>query len=97
VEFLITFVLVFVVISVATDDRVPASVAPLAVGIALACGMLIAGPVTGGSVNPAQTSGPALIAGHFHAIWVYIVGPIAGGVLAALLYDTFISQADASD
>ena len=97
VELLIAFILVFVVISVATDDRVPAGVAPLAVGFALAGGVLIAGPVTGGSVNPARTLGPALVAGHFDAIWVYIIGPIAGGVLAALLYDNFISEADAPD
>ena len=98
VELLIAFILVFVVISVATDDRVAVGVAPLAVGFALACGILIAGPVTGGSsVNPARTLGPALVAGHFDAIWVYIIGPIAGGVLAALLYDNFISEADAPD
>ena len=97
VEILIAFILVFVVISVATDDRVPAGVAPLAVGFALACGVLIAGPVTGGSVNPARTLGPALVAGDFNAIWVYIVGPIAGGVLAALLYDNFISEAETPD
>ena len=97
VELLIAFILVFVVISVATDDQVAAGVAPLAVGFALACGILIAGPVTGGSVNPARTLGPALVAGHFYAIWVYIIGPIAGGVLAALLYDNFISEADAPD
>lgn len=97
VELLIAFILVFVIISVATDDRVPAGVAPLAVGFALACGVLIAGPVTGGSMNPARTLGPALVAGHFDAIWVYIVGPIASGVLAALLYDNFISEAAASD
>ena len=40
---------------------------------------------------------PALVAGHFDAIWVYIIGPIAGGVLVALLYDNFISEADAPD
>ena len=94
VEILIAFILVFVVISVATDDRVPAGVAPLAVGFALACGVLIAGPVTGGSVNPARTLGPALVAGHFDAVWVCIVSPIAGGVLAALLYDNFIPEAE---
>jgi glycerol uptake facilitator-like aquaporin len=49
VEVLVTFILVFVVISVATDDRAPAGVAPLAVGFALACGVFIAGSVTGGS------------------------------------------------
>ena len=97
VELLITFILVFVVISVATDDRVSAGVAPLAVGFALAVGVLIAGPVTGGSVNPARTLGPAIVAGEFTALWVYILAPIVGGVLAAVLYDRFISATDAPE
>ena len=97
VEILITFVLVFVVISVATDERAPAGVAPLAVGFALACGVLIAGPVTGGSLNPARTLGPMIVAGQFTALWVYIVGPIVGAVLAALAYDRFASQSDATE
>ena len=58
---------------------------------------MIAGPVTGGSLNPARTLGPALVAGQFDAIWVYIVGPIVGAVLAALGYDRFASQADATE
>jgi MIP family channel proteins len=97
VEVLVTFILVFVVISVATDDRAPAGVAPLAVGFALACGVLIAGPVTGGSLNPARSLGPMIIAGRFDAVWVYILAPIVGAVLAAFVYDRFASQSDASD
>ena len=97
VEILVTFILVFVIVSVATDDRAPAGIAPLAVGFALACGVLIAGPVTGGSLNPARTLGPMIIAGQFTAVWVYIVGPIIGGVLAALVYDRFAAQADATE
>ncbi len=96
VEVLVTFILVFVVISVATDDRAPAGVAPLAVGFALACGVLIAGPVTGGSLNPARTLGPMIVAGRFDAVWVYILAPIVGAVLAALVYDRFASQSDAT-
>ena len=97
VEILVTFILVFVVISVATDERAPAGVAPLAVGFALACGVLIAGPITGGSLNPARTLGPMVMAGQFTAVWVYIVGPIVGAVLAALAYDRFASQSDATE
>lgn len=96
VEILVTFILVFVIISVATDDRAPAGIAPLAVGFALACGVLIAGPVTGGSLNPARTLGPMIVAGQLTAVWVYIAGPIIGGILAALVYDRFASQADAT-
>jgi MIP family channel proteins len=97
VEVLVTFILVFVVISVATDDRAPAGVAPLAVGFALACGVLIAGPVTGGSLNPARSLGPMILAGRFDAVWVYILAPIVGAVLAAFVYDRFASQSDATD
>jgi MIP family channel proteins len=96
VEILVTFILVFVIISVATDDRAPAGIAPLAVGFALACGVLIAGPITSGSLNPARTLGPMIVAGQFTAVWVYIVGPIIGGILAALVYDRFCSRADAT-
>jgi MIP family channel proteins len=93
-ELLVTFILVFVVVSVATDERVAPAVAPLAVGFALAAGVFIAGPTTGGSVNPARTLGPMLVSGEFTAVWVYLMGPIVGGVLAAVLYDRFISTAD---
>jgi len=95
-EILVTFILVFVIISVATDERAPAGVAPLAVGFALTCGVFIAGPITGGSLNPVRTLGPMIVAGQFTAVWVYIVGPIIGAVLAALVYDRFTSQADAT-
>jgi len=95
VEALITFILVFVVVSVATDDRVPASLAPIAVGAALAVAVFIAGPVTGGAVNPVRALGPALIAGQLPNIWIYIVGPLLGGIAAAFVYDRFLAKAQA--
>jgi MIP family channel proteins len=94
VEILITFILVIVVMAVATDQRAPAAIAPIAVGFALAVGVFIAGPVTGGSVNPARSLGPMLVAGDFTSVWLYILGPIIGGVLAALLYDRFLAQTE---
>jgi MIP family channel proteins len=87
VEILITFILVFVVMAVATDDRAPAAIAPIAVGFALAVGVFIAGPVTGGSVNPARSLGPMLVAGDLTSVWLYVLGPIVGGIIGALLYD----------
>jgi MIP family channel proteins len=92
VEILITFILVFVVMAVATDQRAPAAIAPIAVGFALAVGVFIAGPVTGGSVNPARSLGPMLVAGDLTSVWLYILGPIIGGVLGALLYDRTLAQ-----
>ena len=93
VEALITFVLVLVVISVATDDRVPTAAAPIAVGAALAVCIFIAAPVTGGEVNPARAFGPAVVFGDVHALWVYLLAPLVGGVLAALVYDRLLAPA----
>jgi MIP family channel proteins len=94
VEILITFILVFVVMAVATDDRVPAAIAPIAVGFALAVGVFIAGPVTGSSVNPARSLGPMIVAGDLTSVWLYVLGPIIGGVLGALLYDRTMAQTE---
>ncbi len=95
VEAFITFILVFVVISVATDERVSDAVAPIAVGFALAVGVFIGGPITGGSVNPARALGPIIVAwNNWDTAIVYILAPIVGGVLAAFLYDSFIRKAD---
>ena len=91
-EILITFVLVFVVVSVATDSRAPAAIAPIAVGFALAVGVFIAGPVTGGAVNPVRALGPMLVAGDLSSAWLYVLGPIIGGVLAAFLYERTMAQ-----
>jgi glycerol uptake facilitator-like aquaporin len=94
VEILITFILVFVVMAVATDERAPAAIAPIAVGFALAVGVFIAGPVTGGSVNPARSLGPMIVAGDLTSVWLYVLGPIIGGALGALVYDRFMAQTE---
>ena len=95
VEAVITFVLVLVVISVATDERAPAAAAPLAVGATLAVCVALAAPLTGGAVNPARAFGPALVSGTWDSFWVYVVGPVVGGLLAALLYDRVLGKAEA--
>ena len=97
VEALITFVLVLVVISVATDDRVPAAVAPGAVGAALAACIFIAARVTGGAVNPARAFGPAVVSGNLPSLWVYLIAPVVGGVLAAIVYDRALAPAHAPE
>lgn len=95
IEAVVTFVLVFVIISVATDDRVADAVAPIAVGAALTVGVFIAGPVTGGAVNPVRALGPMLVSGQFTGWWLYIIGPVLGGVVAAVTYDRFVKRSDA--
>jgi MIP family channel proteins len=84
IEALVTFVLVFVVGLVATDPRVPSSsIAAIAVGFALASAVFVAGPLTGGAVNPVRALGPMIVAGQLDDFWIYIVGPLVGGLLGA--------------
>ncbi|MEX5720336.1 MIP/aquaporin family protein [Geodermatophilus maliterrae] len=91
VEALVTFVLVLVVVSVATDDRAQAAIAPVAVGSALAAGIFVAGPLTGGAVNPARAFGPDLLTGQLSSLWIYLLAPTVGGVLAAVVYDRLLA------
>lgn len=85
-EAIATFFLVFVVFGTAVDPKAP-RVGGLAIGLTLGAGMLAIGPYTGGSMNPARSFGPAVAMGDFTAQAVYWVGPILGGIAAALLYD----------
>ncbi|WP_380174375.1 MIP/aquaporin family protein [Kineococcus sp. DHX-1] len=75
--------------------RMPAAVAPVAVGSVLAVCIFIAAPPTGGAVNPARAFGSAVVSGDLHALWVYLLAPLVGGVLAAVLYDRVLAPAQA--
>jgi MIP family channel proteins len=88
-EALITFFLMLVIISVATDRRVNGAIPGLAIGLTVVFGVMIGGPVTGGSMNPARSLGPALFAGGpaLSSYWIYVVGPALGAVVASLLYE----------
>jgi len=92
VEALITFLLVFVIIATAGDDRVTHAVSAPAIGFALVAAVLIGGPVSGGAANPDRALGPMILAGNFTSLWVYLVGPLVGGVVAAVVYDRFVSK-----
>ncbi len=93
VEALIAFLLVFTVMAVATDPRVPAGSASLAIGFALGAGVLLGGPVSGGAGNPARAIGPMLVSATYPSVIIYILGPIVGGIIAAVLYDRFVAGA----
>lgn len=86
-EFIITFFLMFVIIAVATDTRAEGTMAGIAIGCVVALGAFIAGPLTGGSMNPARSLAPALVHGHFEYLWIYMVSPLLGAMVAALLYE----------
>lgn len=89
VEAVLTFILMLVIISVATDSRVSKSVSGLAIGFTVLFCVLIGGPVTGGSMNPARSLGPALFArGALSSYWLYVVGPFLGATAAALVLES---------
>lgn len=92
IEALITFLLVTVIVATAADDRVSPVVAPFAIGFSLVVAVLIGGAITGGAVNPDRALGPALLSGSFSSLWVYLAGPLVGGVFGAVVYDRFVSR-----
>lgn len=94
IEAVITFLLVLVVMAVATDDRVAPAAAGVAVGFALFAAVAIGGPITGGAVNPARALGPMLVAGHFPMWGMYLLAPIVGAVIAAVIYQKLLAPAD---
>ena len=87
VEFICSFLLVTSVFGVAVDKRGKAvSIGGFAIGLTVAFDILAAGPITGASMNPARSFGPALISQNWTLHWCYWVAPMAGGIFAALLY-----------
>ncbi|TVU07834.1 hypothetical protein EJB05_41204, partial [Eragrostis curvula] len=86
-EFIITFYLMFVILAVATDDRAVGQMAGLAVGGTIMANALLAGPVSGASMNPARSIGPALVGNKYRSLWVYIFGPFAGAAAGAWAYN----------
>jgi len=94
-EAVVTFVLVLVIISVATDSRVPRGVAAIAIGSALAAAILISGPISGAGVNPARAIGPMILTGRFTGWWAYLTAPLAGGALAVTTYERLLRKGSA--
>src|SRR5947207_4400521 len=86
-EAIATFFLAFVIFGTAVDPKAP-RIGGLAIGFTIAADILAIGPLTGGSMNPARSFGPAVASGIFEGQAVYWIGPIVGAVAAALLYDT---------
>lgn len=84
-EAILAFILVSVVLQAAVAGKAGPA-AGLAIGLTLTTCILAGGPITGASVNPARTLGPAIIAGNLSQVWVYVVGTSVGGAVAGLLY-----------
>jgi len=93
-EATMAFMLVIVIFGTAVDPRAPKGFAGLAIGLTLIANILMGGALTGASFNPARAFGPALLAGYWQDQWLYWVGPLLGGGVAALLYDrVFLERA----
>lgn len=88
-EAVLTFFLVTAVFGTAVAGH-NGNAAGLAIGFVLAMDILMGGSLTGASMNPARSFGPALAMGDFQSFWIYIVGPLAGGAVAALIYNNLI-------
>jgi aquaporin NIP len=85
-EIVLTALLMFVIVAVATDTRAVGAGAAIAIGGTVALDALFGGPLTGASMNPARSFGPALAAGEWRDFWVYVVGPVVGAALGAGAY-----------
>ena len=92
-EFLMTFFFLLVILGV-TDGRAPAGFAPLAIGLALTLIHLVSIPVTNTSVNPARSTGPALLVGGWalSQLWLFWVAPIAGAMVAGVLHKQVLAK-----
>jgi aquaporin NIP len=84
-ELILTF-LMLVIMAVATDTRAVGEAAAIAIGGTVRLDAMFGGPVSGASMNPARSLGPAVVSGDLHALWLYIVAPLAGAAIGALAY-----------
>lgn len=90
IEAILTFLLLTTIFAVAVDKRGPKNVYGFAIGLTVAFDILCAGHVTGASMNPARSFGPALVGDHWDIHHAYWLGPLLGGCVAALLYDMLL-------
>ena len=96
IEAILTFFLVWVVFATALDpEGAFGKIAGLAIGFTIAMDMMMGGPFTSAAMNPARSIGPAVVSGELTGMWVYILGPVIGGTVAALLYDLGVMRRQA--
>lgn len=86
-EIVLSFSLMFVIISVATDTRAVGELAGIAIGSTVAICAFVGGPLTGASMNPARSLGPALMSGYLGDLWLYLLAPVVGATLGAICYE----------
>jgi len=94
IETILTFLLGLVIFGSAVDKRGPNSICALIIGATVVLDIMMGGPLTGASMNPARSFGPALASGTYIDHWVYWAGPIVGATLAALVYTHFVGKTE---
>lgn len=94
VEAILTFALMFVILASTVDDR-GHKLGGLPIALTVGACILAAGPLTGASMNPARSFGPVVCGNHWVMFPAYVIGPVAGAVIAALVYRTFWTKAQA--
>ncbi|HVA88149.1 MAG TPA: MIP family channel protein [Candidatus Saccharimonadales bacterium] len=85
-EIVLSFLLMFVIMAVATDTRAVGEAAAIAIGATVTLDALFGGPISGASMNPARSFGPAVVAGRVDSLWIYFVGPFVGAAAAGIAY-----------
>lgn len=85
-EFILTFFLMIVIFGSAVHMKASKSLAGIAIGSTLALEAMFGGPISGASMNPARSLGPAIVSGNYDALWIYIVATILGAICAAFIY-----------
>ena len=91
-EAVITFLLVFVVYATVIDKRANSRLAGFTIGFVVLFGVMVGGPISGGSLNPARVFGPAIASGHFANHYVWWIGPISGGAVAGYVYEYLFAE-----
>jgi MIP family channel proteins len=91
-ELVLSFFLMFVITAVATDTRAAGEAAAIAIGATVGLDALFGGPISGASMNPARSLGPAIVSATFGSLWIYIVAPLAGMAVAAVVYEWIRGQ-----
>jgi MIP family channel proteins len=85
-ELILTFLLMFVIMAVATDTRAVGEAAAIAIGATVGLDAMFGGQISGASMNPARSLGPALVSGETSSLWLYLVAPALGAALGAVSY-----------
>ena len=85
-EVVLTFFLMFVITAVATDTRAVGEAAAIAIGGTVGLDALFGGPISGASMNPARSLGPALVSGETASLWLYVFAPLCGAAIGAVAY-----------